>query len=128
MTYPGPAYGDGKDAQWTGTAPSSACSNTSGLTGKGGLISLPFNSAGIALLNEWTSGTGHPQRRFRRRRVAEQRAAYKEFDSFSDSNVASSQGGDCTGNCQPYLELTYSSDVPPQINSQFPPDNANSPR
>ena len=51
--------------------------------------------------------------------------AYKQFDSYNDSNVASSQGGNCTGNCQPYLQLTYNADVAPQINSMFPPDNTN---
>ena len=54
MTYPGPAYKT-EDAQWTGTAPAAACSNTSGLTGKGGWLALPFNSSGIGLLNQWTA-------------------------------------------------------------------------
>jgi len=55
---------------------------------------------------------------------------WKQFDSYNDSNVASSQGSDCTGDCRPYLQLTYSttaSDIAPQISSQFPPDNYNSP-
>ena len=37
-----------------------ACSNTSGLAGKGGWLTLPLNSAGLGLLNEWTSGTRAP--------------------------------------------------------------------
>ena len=54
----------------------------------------------------------------------------KQFDSYNDSNVATSQGGDCTGDCQPFLQLTYTtgaSDVAPQVNSQYPPNNYNSP-
>ena len=35
LTYPGPSYGT-LDAQWSGTAPSHACSNSSGLLGTGG--------------------------------------------------------------------------------------------
>lgn len=50
LTYPGAAYGT-KDAQWTGTASSAACSNTSGLPGRGAWISLPFNSAGGATVS-----------------------------------------------------------------------------
>jgi YD repeat-containing protein len=128
MTYPGPAYATA-DAQWTGTAPSAACSNTTGETGKGGGLTLPFNSAGIALLNQWTAGSASdPNYGFAVVTSLSSAQAYKELDSFSDSNVASTQGGNCTGNCQPYLSLTYTSaaaDVAPQINSQFPPDNAN---
>ena len=52
-------------------------------------------------------------------------AAYKQFDSYNDGNVASTQGGGCVGDCRPYLELTYGPDVAPQIDSQFPPDNTN---
>ena len=52
---------------------------------------------------------------------------YKQFDSYNDSNVTRSQGGDCTGDCRPYLQLTYTGDVPPQVSSQYPPNNYNSP-
>jgi RHS repeat-associated protein len=130
MTYPGPAYST-QDAQWTGTAPAAACSNTSGLTGKGGPVSLTFNPAGITLLNQWASGSStEPNDGFAIVTSLTNAQAYKEFDSYNDSNVASSQGGNCTGNCQPYLSLTYSStaaDIAPQINSQFPPTNTTVP-
>jgi Domain of unknown function (DUF6531) len=123
LTYPGPAYSTA-DAQWTGTAPSAACSNTSGLTGKGGLLTLPFNSSGIALLNGWTLNTGVNDG-FAVVTSLTNSAAYKQFDSYNDGNVASTQGGGCVGDCRPYLELTYGPDVAPQIDSQFPPDNTN---
>jgi len=49
------------------------------------------------------------------------------FDSFADSNVPSSAGGDCTGYCNPSLQMTYSTGAPPEVTSQYPPDNYNSP-
>ena len=126
-TYPGPAYGT-QDAQWTGTAPAAACSNTTDLTGKGAYLQLPFNSAGVTLLNDWTSNSSsEPNYGFAVVASLTASAAYKLFDSYNDSNVASSQGGNCTGNCQPYLQLTYNADVAPQVNSMFPPDNTNVP-
>ena len=102
MTYPGPAYGT-KDAQWTGTAPSRACSNSSGQLGQGGWISLGFNSAGLALLNDWTSGTAIPNYGFAVAPSLTDPQQFKVFDSAAASNLSSSQGGDCTGVLQPVL-------------------------
>ena len=126
MTYPGPAYGT-KDAQWTGTAPSRACSNSSGQLGQGGWISLGFNSAGLALLNDWTSGTAIPNYGFAVAPSLTDQQAFQVFDSSAASNLSSSQGGDCTGYCNPSLEVTYSTGAPPEVTSQYPPDNYNSP-
>ena len=53
--------------------------------------------------------------------------AYKQFDSYNDGNVASSQGGDCAGDAAvPGADLRRP-DIPPQIDSQYPPDNTNFP-
>jgi len=126
LTYPGPSYGT-KDAQWTGTASSRACSNTSGLPGQGAWISLGFNSSGLTLLNDWTLGQPVPNDGFAVAPSLTDEQMWKQFDSANDGNILSSQGGNCTGNCEPYLQLTYSADTPPQIDSQYPPDNYNSP-
>ncbi len=128
LTYPGPSYGT-LDAQWTGTAAADACANTSGLLGKGGWLTLPFNSAGVSLLNQWTSGSGS---NWGFAVVTSQSNAnyWKYFDTYNDGSVAGTQGGDCVGDCRPYLQLTYSttaSDIPPQVNSQYPANNYNSP-
>jgi hypothetical protein len=79
-TYPGPAYGT-KLAQWTGTAPSRACSNNSGLPGQGGWISLGFNAAGLNLLNDWTSGTAVPNYGFAVAPSLTDQQQFKVFDS-----------------------------------------------
>ncbi len=128
MTYPGPAYAT-QDAQWTGTATAHACSNSTGLPGKGGWISLPMNSSGLGLLNQWTAGSAT---NFGFAVVTSLTSAqqYMQFDSYNDGNVTSSQGGDYTGDARPYLSLTYSttaSDTQPQVNSQYPPNNSNAP-
>ena len=128
LTYPGPSYGT-LDAQWTGTAAASACANSTGLLGKGGWVTLPFNSAGLSTLNQWTSGSGSNWG-FAIVTSLSDGNYWKYFDTYNDNNVASNQGGNCTGDCRPYLQLTYStatSDIPPQVNSQFPASNYNSP-
>jgi RHS repeat-associated protein len=126
LKYPGPSYGT-KDAQWTGVASSRACANTSGLPGMGAWIGLPFNSDGLALLNNWTLGGGIPNDGFAVVPSLTDEQMWKQFDSANDGNVTSSQGGNCTGNCEPYLQMTYTADTPPQIDQQYPPDNYNSP-
>jgi RHS repeat-associated protein len=128
MTYPGPAYTT-QDAQWTGTAPAHACANTTGLAGKGGWLSLPMNSAGLNLINQWTAGSAGNMG-FAVQTSLSNASMFKQFDGSADGNVASTQGGDCTGDCRPYVSVTYSttaSDQAPVISSQFPPDNYNAP-
>ena len=128
MTYPGPAYST-EDAQWTGTASADACSNSTGLTGKGSWLTLPLNSSGLGLVNQWTakSATNYGFAVVTSLTSAQD---FMQFDSYNDGTVASSQGDDCVGDCRPYLQLTYTTntaDVAPQINSQFPPNNTNVP-
>ena len=128
LTYPGPAYTT-QDAQWTGTAPTPACSNTSGLAGQGGWVSLPMNSSGLGLLNQWTANSG-TNSGFAVLTSLTNSQQYMQFDSYNDGSVSTSQGGNCTGDCRPYLSLTYTttaSDIAPQVNSQYPPNNYNVP-
>ncbi len=128
LTYPGPAYTT-QDAQWTGTAPAPACANTTGLTGKGGWLTLPMNSAGLGLLNQWTAGSA-ANFGFAVLTSLSSSTQYMQFDSYNDGSVSTSQGGNCSGDCRPYLQLTYTttaSEIPPQVNSQYPPSNSNVP-
>ena len=126
LTYPGPEYG-AQVAQWTGTASAQACANTSRMPGNGSWITLPLNSSGLGLLNAWTGGNGTPNEGFAVVTSLTDAQAFKQFDSAADSNVTSAQGGQFTGDLRPYLSVTFTADVPPQVNSQFPPDNYNSP-
>ncbi len=126
LTYPGPSYGT-KDAQWTGVASPAACSNTSGKPGQGAWISLGFNSSGLSLLNNWTLGGGIANYGFAVAPSLTDEQMWKQFDSANDGNVPSSAGGNCTGDCEPYLQMTYTADAAPQIDAQYPPDNYNSP-
>jgi RHS repeat-associated protein len=124
LTYPGPSYGT-KDAQWTGVATPAMCDNTSGEPGMGTWISLGFNSSGLSLLNGWTLGTVSNYG-FAVAPSLTDEQMWKQFDSANDGAITSSQGGDCVGNCEPYLSMTYTADTPPQIDHQYPPSNYNS--
>jgi hypothetical protein len=125
LTYPGPSTGD-EDADWDATASSAACDNTSGEAGKGSWIGLGFTSDGLTLLNDWTLNDGTPNYGFEVNSSLSDVDGWKQFDSANDGTVPADDGGDCTGNCEPYLAMTYVADTPPQINSQYPPDNYNS--
>ena len=124
LTYPGPAYST-KDAQWTGVATPAMCDNTSGKPGMGTWISLGVNSSGLTLLNDWTLGTVSNYG-FAVAPSLTDEQMWKQFDSANDGDITSSEGGNCVGNCEPYLSLTYTADTPPQIDHQYPPNNYNS--
>jgi hypothetical protein len=124
-TYPGPTTGS-EVASWDGTASSAACDNTGGETGMGSWLSLGFNSTGLSLLNDWTLGGSTPDYGFAVKAETSSDAGWKQFDSYQDDDVSTSAGGDCKGNCTPYLDITYLADTPPQINKQYPPNNYNS--
>ncbi len=132
MTYPGPAYGTA-DAQWTGTASSAACGNNplSTQPGAGSWVSLAFNPAGVSLLNQWTANTaGVSNYGFAVQTSLTNPSQAVQFDSYTATGITGSQGGNCTGSCQPYLQLNYTgpaSDIAPQVNSQYPQNNANAP-
>ncbi|HTU07623.1 MAG TPA: DUF6531 domain-containing protein, partial [Trebonia sp.] len=151
LTYPGPSYGT-QDAQWTGTAPSAACSNKTGDPGQGGWLSLQFGDAGLSLLNSGAAaGTAFA--------VTPSQTDAQSFKQFASANAASAPASaitgsastastnatlsataasvltaataasvpDITGSTEPYLEVTATTETPPQIDSQYPPDNYNSP-
>ena len=100
-----------------------------GSPGQGGWVSLPMNSAGLGLLNQWTANSG-TNSGFAVLTSLTNSQQYMQFDSYNDGSVSTSQGGNCSGDCRPYLSLTYTttaSDVAPQVNSQYPPNNFNVP-
>jgi large repetitive protein len=125
LTYPGPSYGT-QDATGTGIAPSDACASDGSSPGLGGWIYLDFGAAGLALLNGWTTASGPADDGFAVLSSQTDTTQGLEFDSSNDVSVPSSDGGDCTGTCNPFLEVNYTPAPPPQIDQQYPPDNYNS--
>jgi large repetitive protein len=113
LTYPGPSYGT-QDAQWTGTAPSAACSNTTGDPGQGGWISLQFGNAGLSQLSSGATGTafaGTPSQTDAR--------SFKQFASANAARApASSSTASVPASAEPYQEVTATTETPPHINSQ----------
>jgi hypothetical protein len=97
---------------------------------------MTLNSDGLDLMNDWSLGRttayGFELRGYDTSGNESDDYDWKLFDSANDGDVTSeSYDGttysDCTGNCEPYLEITSEDDEAPQINSQYPPDNYNSP-
>jgi hypothetical protein len=109
-SWPGPATGTGMGELNT-TAPSAACTNTSGNPGVGGWMTMGMDSSGLSVLNDWTL---HPadDNGIALTNSTTDNNQWKQFDSYNTSNA-------------PYLSLTYTADVPPQIDTQYPPDNYN---
>jgi YD repeat-containing protein len=134
-TYPGPTHDSTNLTTWDGTAPSAACDNTDYENndeeagyGTGGWISMPFNSDGLDLVNGWTLSRTDDYGVAVYGSQSDDNG-WKVFDSANDGDVSNSngiEGTDCTGDCEPYLNLTYEADTPPDITSQYPPDNYNS--
>lgn len=125
LTYPGPSHAAAADATWTGTPPADACVNDGSQPGLGAYVSLNFNSAGLALLNDWVTGSGSADDGLAVAASQTDDTQGVQFDSANDVDVTASEGGDCTGNCEPYLQVDYTPNTPPQINAQYPPDNSN---
>ncbi|MGD0557188.1 MAG: LamG-like jellyroll fold domain-containing protein, partial [Streptosporangiaceae bacterium] len=132
-----PTVGD-EISTWSGAAPSAACSAGSddALASAGGWLTMTLNSDGLDLMNDWSLGRttayGFELRGYDTSGNESDDYDWKLFDSANDGDVTSeSYDGttysDCTGNCEPYLEITSEDDEAPQINSQYPPDNYNSP-
>jgi RHS repeat-associated protein len=124
LTYPGPSYGT-QDGQWIGTPASDACANQGATPGLGGWINLDFGAAGLSLLNDWTTSTGPADDGFAVWSSLTDPTQGLEYDSSNETDVSSSDGGDCTGTCNPFLLVNYTPDVPPQIDAQYPTNNAN---
>jgi RHS repeat-associated protein len=124
LTYPGPTYGT-QDGTWTGIAASDACASQGSEPGLGGWINLGFGTAGLTLLNDWTTGSGAADDGLAVFSSQTNATQALEFDSSNDTDVSSSDGGDCTGTCNPFLLVNYTPDVPPQIDAQYPTNNSN---
>ena len=109
-SWAGPSTGAGMGELDT-TAPSAACTNTSGNPAVGGWMTMTMSSGGVGILNDWTL---HPSddNGIALTNSTTDNTQWKQFDSFHTANA-------------PYLALTYTPDVPPQIDSQYPPDNYN---
>jgi RHS repeat-associated protein len=106
-SYPGPSHG----AQ-IGTvtdAPGAACTNTSLDTTVGTWMGVALSTA---TFNSWT--TGGTNNGLEVYAATTGNLSWKRFDSDNSQNP-------------PYLMLNYTPDVAPQISSQYPPDNFQSP-
>ncbi|HVB44807.1 MAG TPA: LamG-like jellyroll fold domain-containing protein [Streptosporangiaceae bacterium] len=107
--YPGPSMGSSIGSA-TYTPSSSQCiSNTSGNTTVGGWMPVTLSTG---TFNSWT--TGGADYGLGAYAGTSGDLTWKRFDSYNTSHP-------------PYLALTYTADQPPQVNSQYPPDNFNSP-
>jgi len=106
-SWPGPSFGSSIGSLTAG--PGAACGNTGGDENTGTWMTVGLSTG---TFNSWTTGG------------ADNGLAV----SASDSGILSWKRFDSdNGPNAPYLELNYTPDVPPQIDSQYPPDNYNSP-
>ena len=112
-TWPGPAINGNAMGETNVSAPSAACGNSAGNPSVGGWMTMTMNSTGLAALNDWTLHPGDDNG-IALTNSTTTNSQWKQFDSSNTSNA-------------PYLSLTYTADVPPQINSEYPPDNYSSP-
>ena len=74
-------------------------------------MTMTISSGGLGVLNDWTLHPGDDYGIALTNSTTDN-TQWKQFDSFNTANA-------------PYLALTYAADVPPQIDSQYPPDNYN---
>jgi large repetitive protein len=111
-SYPGPSMGSSIGSA-TYTPSSAQCiSNTSGDTNVGGDMPVTLSTG---TFNSWTTGgADNGLGVYAGTTSSGSNVPWKRFDSYHTSHP-------------PYLALTYTPDVAPQINSQYPPDNYNSP-
>jgi large repetitive protein len=108
-TWPGPSISDylGQDDS---TAPAAACTNNTGNPDTGGWMTMNLSTG---FLNGWTLGST-PDYGIALTASTTDDNQWKQFDSDYTTQV-------------PYLSLTYTADIAPQINSQYPPSNYNAP-
>ena len=108
-SYPGPSLGSSIGSA-TYTPSSDQCiNNTSGNTNVGGDMPVTLSTA---TFNSWTTGGADYGLGIYAGTTTN--FTWKRFDSYHTSHA-------------PYLALTYTPDVAPQISSQYPPGNYNSP-
>jgi RHS repeat-associated protein len=107
-SYPGPSIGSSIGSA-TITPSNAACTNTGGDPTVGSWMTVNLSTG---TFNSWT--TGGADNGLAVTAATTGNTSWKRFDSDNTSNP-------------PYLQLTYTPDAPPQINSQYPPNNYNSP-
>jgi len=108
-SYPGPSFGS-EIGSVKDTPSSDQCiNNTGGNTNVGGDMPVTLSTG---TFNSWDSGG--PDYGLGIYAGTTTNLTWKRFDSINTSHP-------------PYLSLTYTPDTAPQINSQYPPDNYNSP-
>jgi RHS repeat-associated protein len=119
ITWPGPSTGS-EMGSLSEVAPTAACTNSNPPNPTvGGWMVMPLNSTGVADINAWTSyGLGN-QGSFGMMLSAANVGstgdpAWKQFDGAADG-----------ASYEPFLELTYATDTPPQINAVYPQSNYN---
>jgi RHS repeat-associated protein len=106
-SYPGPSHGSAIGSLTANPGP--ACTNTTENTSQGTWMNVGLSTA---TFNSWT--TGGPDYGLAVWAATTGDLSWKRFDSDNSPNP-------------PYLTLNYTPDVPPQIDSQYPPDNFQSP-
>ncbi|WP_167517585.1 LamG-like jellyroll fold domain-containing protein [Micromonospora orduensis] len=112
-----PAYSDPLGS----ASPSStaACNNTTYPPPRnvGTWVAVPLDTAGV---NEWVTGSGN----FGLALTASETdtAAWKRFTSV-DANVMCAHPTRGSIRCDPFIDITYSDNVPPQVDSQYPSNN-----
>jgi RHS repeat-associated protein len=106
-SWPGPSFG-GAIGSLTAN-PGSACTNTGANETIGTWMTVGLSTG---TFNSWTTGG------------ADNGLALSAADN---SNVSWKRFSSDNGPNPPYLELNFTPDVPPQIDSQYPPDNYASP-
>ncbi|HEY2672806.1 MAG TPA: LamG-like jellyroll fold domain-containing protein, partial [Rugosimonospora sp.] len=106
-TYPGPSFG-GSIGTLTAD-PGAACSNDHGIVSTGTWMSVPLT---VSTFNSWAVGGANNGLAITSSQTDDHQ--WKQFDSYHTTNM-------------PYLSVTFSDDVAPQIDSQSPADNFDSP-
>ena len=109
MTYPGPSFGSSIGSATIAPATAACTTNTGGDTTVGSWMTVNLTPD---TFNSWT--TGGTNNGLAVYAATTGTDSWKQFDSINTVNP-------------PYLALTYTPDLPPQIDSQYPPDNYNSP-
>jgi RHS repeat-associated protein len=110
ISSPGPSLGT-FTGQFLWYAPSAACTNTSLNPADGGWISVPFTSDGLSVLTDWSQG------------IMPNYGIAVTADNEDDVNQWKQINGNGAPENNPYLQLTYAPDGPPQIGSVYPQNN-----
>ncbi|MEV0270063.1 LamG-like jellyroll fold domain-containing protein, partial [Hamadaea sp. NPDC050747] len=112
VSYTGPAFGS-QIGTATPTNYSEACANTAGNRAVGSWVTVPLTKA---TLDGWLNGTLTNNGLG----LSASQTETTDFKRFTSRNGPS--GAVCDGHtCAPYLSVTYTPNIAPQIDSQYPP-------